>query len=57
MVLRQHGADVYDQWVAHEIPFNDSRIVESMQAVLDLWTEDNVYASCGTIAATAFQDN
>ena len=57
MVLRQHGADVYDQWVAHEIPFNDSRIVESMQAVLDLWTEDNVYASGGTIAATAFQDN
>lgn len=57
MVLRQHGADVYDQWVAHEIPFNDPRIVESMQSVLDLWTEDNVYASGGTIAATAFQDN
>ncbi len=57
MVLRQHGADVYDQWVTHEIPFNDPRIVESMQTVLDLWTEDNVFASSGTIAATAFQDN
>ncbi len=57
MVLRQHGPEVYDQWVSHEIPFNDERIVESMQTVLDLWTEDNVYANSGTIAATAFQDN
>jgi alpha-glucoside transport system substrate-binding protein len=57
MVLRQHGPEVYDQWVAHEIPFNDPRIVESMQTVLDLWTEDNVFANSGTIAATAFQDN
>lgn len=57
MVLRQHGADVYDQWVNHEIPFNDPQIVESMQTVLDLFSEDNVYANSGTIAATAFQDN
>lgn len=57
MVLRQHGADVYDQWVAHDIPFNDPQIVESMQTVLDLWNEDTVFASSGTIAATAFQDN
>jgi len=42
MVLRQHGAAVYDQWVLHEIPFNDPRIVESMDTVLQLWTEDNV---------------
>ena len=57
MVLRQHGADVYDQWVSHEIPFSDARILESMQAVIDLWTDDNVYAASGTIAATAFGDN
>ena len=57
MVLRQHGADVYDQWVSHEIPFSDDRIMASMQAVIDLWTDDNVYAASGTIAATAFGDN
>ena len=57
MVLRQHGADVYDQWVNHEIPFDDPQIVESMQTVADLWTEENVFASGGSIAATAFQDN
>ena len=57
MVLRQHGGDVYDQWVAHEIPFNDPKIVEAMQTVLDLWTEENVFAVGGTIAATNFGDN
>ena len=57
MVLRQHGPDVYDAWVSHDIPFNDERIVESMDTVLQLWTRDNVFASQGSIAATAFQDN
>ncbi len=57
MVLRQHGAEVYDQWVAHDIPFNDPRIVETMETVLNLWTEENVFANGGSIAATSFQDN
>jgi alpha-glucoside transport system substrate-binding protein len=57
LVLRQAGADVYDQWVNHEIPFDDPQIVEAMQTVVDLWTEENVFASGGSIAATAFQDN
>jgi alpha-glucoside transport system substrate-binding protein len=57
MVLRQHGPEVYDQWVLNEIPFSDPRIVESMDTVLSLWNEDTVFASSGTIAATAFQDN
>src|SRR6056297_3802914 len=57
MVLRQHGADVYDQWVNHEIPFDDPQIVESMQTVNNLWTEDNVFADGGSISATNFADN
>jgi len=57
MVLRQHGADVYDQWVNHEIPFDDPQIVESMQTVNNLWTEDNVFAAGGSISATNFADN
>ncbi len=32
-VLRMAGADVYDQWVTHEIPFNDPRIAEAFDAV------------------------
>jgi alpha-glucoside transport system substrate-binding protein len=57
MVLRQDGGDVYDQWVAHEIPFNDPKIVAAMDTVLGLWSEDNVFASGGNIAATNFGDN
>ncbi|MEM1334768.1 MAG: ABC transporter substrate-binding protein, partial [Actinomycetota bacterium] len=58
MVLRQHGGDVYDQWVANEIPFNDPRIVESMDTVVNtFWTEENVFASGGSIASTNFGDN
>lgn len=55
LVLRQAGPEVYDQWVTNEIPFDDERIVNAMQTVADLWTEDNVYASGGSIAATSFQ--
>ena len=57
MVLRQAGADVYDQWVNHEIPFDDPQIVTAMQTVADLWTEENVFAAGGSIAATDFSDN
>jgi len=32
-VLRQSGPEVYDQWVTHEIPFNDPQIVAAFDAV------------------------
>ena len=57
MVLRQDGGDFYDQWVKHEVPFNDPKIVTAMDTVLKLWSSDNVFASGGNIAATNFGDN
>ena len=30
LVLRIGGPDVYDQWVTHEIPFNDPKIVKAL---------------------------
>ena len=30
VVLRSQGPEVYDQWVNHEIPFNDPRIVDAL---------------------------
>ncbi len=57
MMLRLHGPDVYDQWVNHEIPFNDPRVAQVAEAVLGVWEGDNVYASGGTIASTFFGDN
>lgn len=57
LVLRQQGGDVYDQWVTNEVTFEDPAIVEAMQTVVDLWSDENVYSAGGSIAATAFQDN
>jgi alpha-glucoside transport system substrate-binding protein len=30
VVLRDQGPEVYDQWVSHQIPFNDPKIVSAM---------------------------
>lgn len=57
LVLREHGTAVYDEWVANRIPFDDERIVGSMQRVLDLWAGERVFAASGTIEETSFSDN
>lgn len=41
-VLRLHGPDVYDQWVTHEIPFNDPRIAEAFDAVGEYLKNDEM---------------
>ncbi|HMJ85627.1 MAG TPA: ABC transporter substrate-binding protein [Vicinamibacterales bacterium] len=58
-MLRLQGPDVYDQWVNHEIPFNDPKVAEVADAVGAyvknpdyLGGENNVKA----IATTKFQD-
>ena len=47
MVLRQHGGDVYDQWVTTRSSSTIRRSSKSMQTVADLWTEENVFAAGG----------
>jgi alpha-glucoside transport system substrate-binding protein len=60
MVLRQAGPDVYDQWVNHEIPFNDPAIAEALDTVGDFIKEPaNVNGGLGevnSIATTEFGD-
>ncbi len=51
MMLRIHGPEVYDQWVAHEIPFNDPKVVEVAQFVMDFWSTPGYLA--GGPSATA----
>jgi alpha-glucoside transport system substrate-binding protein len=54
-VLRMHGPDVYDEWVNHEIPFNDERIVASFEAFGELAkTEGNVFGGARGVLNTAF---
>jgi alpha-glucoside transport system substrate-binding protein len=60
VLLRTAGPDVYDQWVAHEIPFNDPRVVEAMDTVGQI-LKNNKYVNGGlgdvaSIATTRFED-
>ncbi len=59
-VLRQAGADVYDQWVTHEIPFNDPQIVEAFDAAGEvLKNPDMVNGGLGDVSSvisTEFAD-
>jgi alpha-glucoside transport system substrate-binding protein len=56
-MLRMHGPEVYDQWVKHEIPFNDPKVKEVVEAVSEIWFgEGNVLQSREEIATTSFGD-
>jgi alpha-glucoside transport system substrate-binding protein len=59
-MLRTAGPEVYDEWVAHEIPFNDPQVVEAAEAVGEyLKNDDYMNGGLGdvqSITTTAFQD-
>ncbi|WP_127125705.1 ABC transporter substrate-binding protein [Georgenia sp. SYP-B2076] len=60
MVLREGGGDLYDQWVSHEVPFNDPQIVAATDragAILknDAYTNGGIGDS-RSIATTSFND-
>src|SRR3954463_7082363 len=60
VVLRTAGPDVYDQWVKHEIPFNDPRIATALDKVGGI-LKNPKYVNGGlgdvsSIATTAFGD-
>lgn len=58
-MLRLHGADVYDQWVTHGIPFNDPQVAEAFDGVGEyLKNPDMVNGGIGdvsTLVTEAFQ--
>lgn len=57
VVLRTAGADVYDQWVAHEIPFNDPAILEAIDQVGAIVKNDDfVLNGAQSIPSTTFQE-
>ena len=60
VMLRDVGPDVYDQWVTHEIPFNDAQVASSLDRVGGILKNDK-YVNAGigdvkSIATTTFQD-
>ncbi|GEN80436.1 ABC transporter substrate-binding protein [Actinotalea fermentans] len=60
VMLRTAGPDVYDQWVSHEIPFNDPAVADALETVGSiLKNPDYVNAGIGdvrSIASTPFTD-
>ncbi|MFP5254842.1 MAG: ABC transporter substrate-binding protein [Acidimicrobiia bacterium] len=55
LMLRVHGPEVYDQWVAHEIPFNDPKVREVAAMIEEIWfTDGNVLGGRQSIASTGF---
>jgi alpha-glucoside transport system substrate-binding protein len=54
-VLRLSGPEVYDQWVTHEIPFNDPAIVEAFDAAGDILKNDE-YIDTQSLISTPFQE-
>ncbi|MET4539992.1 MULTISPECIES: extracellular solute-binding protein [Micrococcaceae] len=50
VVLREHGPEVYDQWITHQIPFNDPKIVDSFDKAGDiLLNQDMVNGGFGDV--------
>jgi alpha-glucoside transport system substrate-binding protein len=60
LMLRTQTPEVYDQWVAHEIPFNSPQVVEALdRAGTILKNEKYVnggYGGVKSIATTSFQE-
>ncbi len=57
MMLRLKGPEVYDQWVNHEIPFNDPDVVEVVQYVYDLMAKEGmVRGGAANVADIPFAD-
>ncbi|QPZ39071.1 ABC transporter substrate-binding protein [Paramicrobacterium chengjingii] len=59
-VLRQAGPDVYDQWVTHEIPFNDPAIVKAFDSAAEYLKDPEMVngglGDVSTVISTAFGD-
>jgi alpha-glucoside transport system substrate-binding protein len=57
IMLRTAGPDVYDQWVAHEIPFNDEAVVNAAEQFGEImFGEDYVLGGANATPDIAFAD-
>jgi alpha-glucoside transport system substrate-binding protein len=56
-VLRIGGPEFYDQWVTHEVPFNDPVVVQAAEAFEELvLAEGNAVLNRSEMAATRWED-
>ncbi|MGD9213058.1 MAG: ABC transporter substrate-binding protein [Desulfobacteraceae bacterium] len=58
IMLRTAGPDVYDQWINHEIPFNDPAVKNAVDIMTKIWMDPKmVYGSFMGILNTHFGDS
>ncbi|MEV4641486.1 ABC transporter substrate-binding protein [Actinoplanes sp. NPDC049548] len=57
VMLREFGADVYDQWVGHKIPFDDRRVAQALDRVGQI-VRNPAYVQGGvkSIVTTGFKE-
>jgi alpha-glucoside transport system substrate-binding protein len=55
-MLRTAGPEVYDQWVAHEIPFNDPQVATALDRVGSILKNPTYVGDVTAIATTSFGD-
>lgn len=56
IVLRTAGADFYDQWVAHEVPWTDQRVSDAFEVFGDLFANSFVLGGATGALTTNFGD-
>ena len=54
IMLRTVGPDVYDQWVNHEIPFNDPRVKKACEMMGEIWLNSEYTYGGPTYVLTTF---
>ncbi|MCC5947782.1 MAG: carbohydrate ABC transporter substrate-binding protein [Nitriliruptoraceae bacterium] len=59
IMLRLHGGDAYDDWVANDLPFNSPEVTEAVEDYMaPIWfTEGNVFGGPPNILQTSFGDS
>lgn len=58
IMLRTQSPAVYDQWVNHEIPFNDPKVVSAIETFgLFAKNDDYVAGGAGAVGTTDFRDS
>jgi alpha-glucoside transport system substrate-binding protein len=57
IMVRTAGADVYNQWVNHEIPFNDPAVKAAFDKAAEIWFADGfVLGGIDGVSAIDFRD-
>jgi alpha-glucoside transport system substrate-binding protein len=57
LALRLHGAEFYDAWVAHDIPWTDPRVKEVFEEFLFFASDEFAFGGRLNILATSFGDS